>query len=58
MHIKGHVGIECLKFDHPKHFQELTGTNTVVCEQTNFWALGFKHLKKHMNYKRIPYPYS
>jgi len=36
MHIKGHVGIECLKFNHPKNFQELTGTNTVVCDQTNF----------------------
>ena len=53
MHIKGHVGLDCLKFNHPKHFPELSGTNTVVCEQTNFWASGYKHSTKHMNHIRF-----
>lgn len=33
LHIKGHKQKWC----HPDNFKELNGTNTVICEQINYW---------------------
>ena len=55
MHIKGHVGKECLTKNHPSKFPELKGLNTVICESTNFWMSGYKHVTKHMNHIRFTF---
>jgi hypothetical protein len=53
LHIKGHKQKWCLKICHPDLFDDLNGTNTVVCEQINFWLGRFKHIMKHMNATRF-----
>jgi hypothetical protein len=37
LHIKGHKQKWCQKLCHPDNFKELNGTNTVICEQINYW---------------------
>ena len=51
--MKGHTGDECKKNNDPALFPELEDTNTVVCEQVNFWLGKFKHILKHMNFYRF-----
>ena len=52
LHIKDHVGAECKETCHPKLFPMLKDTNTVICEQINFWLGKFKHILKHMSFYR------
>ena len=53
LHMKGHTGDECKKNNDPALFPELEDTNTVVCEQVNFWLGKFKHILKHINFYRF-----
>ena len=49
LHIKGHIGIDCKKYNHLINFPNLQGVVTVMCEVINSWASGFCHNTKHMN---------
>ena len=51
--MKGHIGEECRRNNDPALFPELDDSNTVVCEQVNFWLGKFKHILKHMNFYRF-----
>ena len=53
LHIKGHKQKWCQKMCHPDNSKELYGTNTVVCEQINYWLGRYKHIMKHMNIYRF-----
>jgi hypothetical protein len=53
LHIKGHVGKNCLRFCHPKNFERLEKINTVVCEQKNFWLGKYKYIMRHMGMYRF-----
>ena len=43
---------QCHEKLNADNFKELLKVNTVVCEETNFWIGGFKHMMKHMNANR------
>jgi len=58
LHIKGHIGIDCKKYNHPINFPNLQGVVTVMCEVINSWASGFCHNTKHMNAIRFNFFYS
>ncbi len=49
LHIKGHIGEECKRRNHPNNFPDLDGVVTIICEVINSWASSFKHNTKHMN---------
>ena len=42
LHIQGHKDPICLATCNPAKFPDLEGKNTMVCEQTNFWAGKYK----------------
>ena len=48
-HFKTHTDDYCGKNNDPDSIKELDNTNTSVCEQTNYWFGGYKHILKHMN---------
>jgi hypothetical protein len=52
LHIHNHTRKICQEYNSDKH-KELKGINSVVCEETNYWFSGFKHIMKHMNYERF-----
>ncbi len=39
--------------NNPDKYLLLKNVNTMVCEQINFWASGYKHAAKHMNQTRF-----
>jgi len=53
LHLKGHVGKLCQTRNNPDKYPLLKNVNTMVCEQINFWASGYKHASKHMNQTRF-----
>ena len=53
LHIQGHKEAWCNAHCHPKNWTELQGTNTVVCEQVNYWLGGFKWIMRHQNVDRF-----
>ncbi len=53
LHLKGHVGKLCQTRNNPDKYPLLNNVNTMVCEQINFWASGYKHAAKHMNQTRF-----
>jgi hypothetical protein len=53
LHIKGHTEAWCLENCDPKLYPELKGVNTEACEQTNFFASGFKYTTKYQNALRF-----
>jgi len=52
-HFKSHVDNYCALNNDPDLVEELKGVNTSVCEQTNYWFGGYKHILKHMNYEHF-----
>jgi hypothetical protein len=53
LHLKNHVSPQCKLYYIPDLYDDLDDTNTVACEQTNYWAGGYKHIMKHMNDTRF-----
>lgn len=56
-HYKGHKKENeyCRRICNPANYSELTGINTSVVEQINFWFSGFKFITKHMNQERFKF---
>ena len=52
LHIHNHTRPICKEYSSEKH-TELVDINSVVCEETNYWFGGYKHIMKHMNYVRF-----
>ncbi len=52
-HFKSHVDNYCALNNDPDLVEDLKGVNTSVCEQTNYWFGGYKHILKHMNYEHF-----
>ena len=53
LHFGNHKDKWCRENLNPNNIKELDETNTVVCEETNFWLSGYKHILKHMNHQRF-----
>jgi hypothetical protein len=53
LHLKNHVSPQCKLNYNPDLYDDLEETNTVACEQANYWAGGYKHIMKHMNDTRF-----
>ncbi len=51
-HFKTHKDSWCKDRCDPDLFAGLTGVNTSVTEQINFWFGGFRYALKHMSYER------
>lgn len=52
-HFLTHVDDWCRANCDPDLYPVLENVNTSVCEQTNMWFGGFKHMFKHMNYSHF-----
>ena len=52
LHVKGHIK-QCRDVYSPNLIRDLDDTQTMICEQRNFWISGFKHNVKHMNQYRF-----
>jgi hypothetical protein len=52
LHIHNHVRQICKNFKC-ENYEDLKNINSVVCEETNFWLSGYKHIMKHMNSERF-----
>ena len=53
LHFLNHKDAWCEKNCNPNKVDDLKNINTVVQEQINYWAGGYKHMLKHMNYYRF-----
>jgi hypothetical protein len=51
LHFFNHVGKNCKNYKAENH-DELKNVNTVICEETNYWFSGYKHIMKYMNSER------
>ena len=50
-HFKKHVDSVCEELCDANKYEELTGINTSIVEELNYWLSGYKHIFKHLNYE-------
>ena len=52
-HFKTHTDSVCKEYCDADQYRELTGVNTSLIEELNYWLSGYKHILKHFNYERF-----
>ena len=52
LHYKNHTRKTCSTF-RCDNYEELKETNSIPCEETNFWFGKYKYILKHMNFDRF-----